>query len=68
MTTRFYPLRWADAAGEEVQGPVVRVAMPRAVLASFGLPMDQERAREPVQADVVLDDTGMARAIRFVRP
>ncbi|MGC9969590.1 MAG: hypothetical protein ABSE56_03265 [Bryobacteraceae bacterium] len=46
--------------------PVVRMKLPRTVLASFGLPMNPERAEEPVQADVVLGPDGIARAVRFV--
>jgi hypothetical protein len=46
--------------------PVVRIKLPRTVLASFGLPMNPERAEEPVQADVVLGPDGIARAVRFL--
>jgi hypothetical protein len=68
VATRFYPLRYPDNAPEADRGPVVRVQVPRTVLVSFGLPIDQDRALEPVEADVLLDrDTGMAREIRFVR-
>jgi hypothetical protein len=67
VTTRFYPLQYADATADLRNGPIVRVQVPRATLGAFGLPFDQDRA-DPVQADVALDfDTGMARAIRFVR-
>ncbi|MGE5648065.1 MAG: hypothetical protein ACM336_19995 [Acidobacteriota bacterium] len=67
VTTRFYPLQYADAAADLAKGPIVRVEVPRTALAAFGLPYDQDRA-DPVQADVALDtETGMARAIRFVR-
>lgn len=68
VATRFYPLRYPDNEPEAGRGPVVRVQVPRTVLVSFGLPIDQDRALEPVEADVLLDrDTGMAREIRFVR-
>jgi hypothetical protein len=66
VVTQFYPLEYADREGDFDRDPVVRVRVPRAMLAPFGLPVDPDRASEPVQADVVLDDTGMARAIRFV--
>lgn len=66
VTTQFYPLEYPDREGAFDSGPVVRVRVPRTMLAPFGLPIDPDRASEPVQADVVLDDTGMARAIRFV--
>ncbi|MEK7406540.1 MAG: hypothetical protein AAB225_15665 [Acidobacteriota bacterium] len=48
-------------------GQTVRVRLPRTALLSFGLPMNEERAFEPIQADVVLGQDGVARAIRFVR-
>jgi len=68
VATRFYPLRYPGNEPEAGRGPVVRVQVPRTVLISFGLPIDQDRALEPVEADVLLDrDTGMAREIRFVR-
>jgi hypothetical protein len=33
----------------------------------FGIPVDPGRGPERVQADVVLSDDGLLRAIRFVR-
>jgi hypothetical protein len=48
-------------------GQVVRVELPRSALASFGLPVNAQRLNEPVKADVVLGNDGIARAIRFVR-
>jgi hypothetical protein len=41
--------------------------MSRAALASFGLPVNAERADERVKADVLMGHDGLARAIRFVR-
>jgi hypothetical protein len=67
IATRYYPLRYVDDAAELDSGAVVRMQVPRTLLVSFGLPIDEDRASEPVQADVVLDETGLARAIRFVR-
>lgn len=66
VATPFYPLQHPDREGEFGRGPIVRVQVPRTMLASFGLPIDPDRAPEPIQADVVLDDTGMACAIRFI--
>ncbi|HYP00739.1 MAG TPA: hypothetical protein VER76_11155 [Pyrinomonadaceae bacterium] len=48
-------------------GQLVRVQVPRAALASMGLPLNAERGSEPVQADVLVGNDGLARAIRFVR-
>jgi len=36
-------------------------------MASFGLPVNQERAESRVKADVLIGEDGLARAIRFVR-
>jgi hypothetical protein len=44
------------------------VKLPRSALPGVsGLPMNMERAREPVQADVMLGEDGRALAVRFVR-
>jgi hypothetical protein len=48
-------------------GQMIRVELPRSALASFGLPMNMERADERIKADVVVGNDGLARAIRFVR-
>jgi hypothetical protein len=41
--------------------------MPRAALVRFGVPVRGDLAWEPVKADVVFGEDGMARAIRFVK-
>lgn len=67
LVTEFIPLVYANDVlpAENVQ--IVRVKLPRAALVSFGLPIDQDRAGEPIKADVVLGEDSVARAIRFVR-
>ncbi|MDQ1560452.1 MAG: hypothetical protein QOD32_3512 [Pyrinomonadaceae bacterium] len=57
----------APAATPLESGQLVRVQLPRAALASLGLPLNAERDNEPVKADVLLGNDGLARAIRFVR-
>jgi hypothetical protein len=57
----------APAATPLESGQLVRVQVPRAALASLGLPLNAERGNEPVKADVLLGGDGLARAIRFVR-
>lgn len=67
VATDFLPLTYlADAPAPE-SGHLVRVKVPRSALASFGVPMNAERAGEMVQADVVIGDDGLARAIRFIQ-
>jgi len=65
--TDFLPLLLVGAANEFERGQVIRVELPRSALISFGLPMNEERSREPIKADVVLGEDGLARAIRFVQ-
>ena len=49
------------------RGQIVRVRLPRSALAAFGLPLNEEHAEEPIRADVVLGEDGIARAVRFVK-
>ncbi len=57
-----------DDAGVPQTGPapVVRMRLPRSILVSFGLPMSPDSASDTIDAEVVLNDAGAARAIRFV--
>jgi len=57
----------APAATPLEGGQLVRVQLPRAALASLGLPLNVERENESVKADVLLGNDGLARAIRFER-
>jgi hypothetical protein len=66
--TEFIPLvAGAPGATPLESGQLVRVQLPRAALAPLGLPLNAERGNEPVKADVLLGNDGLARAIRFVR-
>ena len=66
--TDFISLVADTPAGTPLEsGQLVRVQLPRAALASLGLPLNAERGNEPVKADVLLGGDGLARAIRFVR-
>jgi hypothetical protein len=67
VATEFIPLAYGEYAPQSSSGHIVRVKLPRSALASFGLPVNPDRANEPVKADVLLGDDGLARAIRFVR-
>ncbi|HEY0078234.1 MAG TPA: hypothetical protein VGB73_06280 [Pyrinomonadaceae bacterium] len=67
IATDFFPLGGAGAMLATEGGHVVRVELPRAAMASFGLPLNAEHTTERVKADVVIGDDGIARAIRFVR-
>ena len=66
VVTEFFPLNGNSlTTNEEMQ--VVRVKLPRQVLAAFGLPVNEARANERVTADVLLGADGLAHAVRFVR-
>lgn len=67
ITTDFIPIPNRGSIAELEGGQVLRVELPRSSLASFGLPVNLERAGERIKADVVVGNDGMARAIRFVR-
>jgi hypothetical protein len=47
-------------------GRLVRVQLPRSAMRGFGLPVNEERSYEQVQADVMLSNDGLLRAIRFI--
>ena len=67
VETEFIPFMAAGPRFASEQRQFVRVKLPRSALQVFGLPMNMERAREPVQADVMLGEDGRALAVRFVR-
>ena len=52
---------------EPASGQMVRLRVPRATMASFGLPVNDELAEQRIDADVLIGNDGRARAIRFVR-
>ena len=69
ITTDFLALAYS---GVPISGgQIIRLEVPRAALASFGLTppeaSDAGQAAGTVLADVVVGDDGLARAVRFVR-
>lgn len=67
IATDFLPIGYASPMNLQDGGQVVRVELPRSALASFGLPVNLNRANERVKADVLVGTDGQARAIRFVQ-
>jgi hypothetical protein len=65
VVTEFIPVIYDPEPVEH--GRMVRVRLPRSALAAFGLPMNEQRSEETIQADVVLGEDGLARAVRFVK-
>jgi hypothetical protein len=67
IATEFLPVAEDDGWTPLDGGRLVRVKLPRTALGVFGLPVDTERGPDRVQADVMLSNDGILRAIRFVR-
>ena len=66
VMTGFLPVG-LSGFGQLDGGSLVRVGLPRSALAAFGLPVNENRYLEVVQADVLLGEDGVARAIRFIQ-
>jgi hypothetical protein len=66
VATRFYPLVDENEMAPLESGKVVRVEVPASTLISLGLPITAESINRPVQADLLLGQDGLARAIRFL--
>ena len=66
VATEFLPLPYSHVPMNI--GSTVRIEVPAAALASFGLAPLDFRKSGTVQADVLIGEDGLARAIRFVRP
>jgi hypothetical protein len=63
----YLPLTYLDSATAMESGTVVRVKLSRSALISLGVPVSVERSDDLMNAEVVLGDDGVARAIRLVR-
>lgn len=67
IATDFVALGYASELDLQDGGRLLRVELPRAALARFGLPVNMDRADERVKADLLVGADGLARAIRFVK-
>lgn len=65
--TDFFPLS-RRALDHDEPAQLVRIRLPRREMRRFGLPVTEEFERSPVEADVVIGQDGIARAVRFVSP
>jgi hypothetical protein len=63
----FIPVSYGASLPPLESGRIIRVEMPRSVLAALGIPVNRDRMDERVKADVLLGDDGLTRAIRFVQ-
>lgn len=66
IATDFIPLTPDAGLASVESGQLVRVLLPRSAMAACGLPFNQERADQPVAAQVLIGQDGVARAIRFL--
>lgn len=64
IATEFFPLM--DSPPPFERGQLVRVVVPAETMRTVGLPVAPERWNDRVQADVLVGEEGMPRAIRFV--
>jgi hypothetical protein len=64
--TAYMPLPYAYDPSELEGGAVVRVVLPRAALASYGLPVEGMGVTDHVTADMVVSQDGTPQAIRLV--
>jgi hypothetical protein len=67
IVTKFFPLREGEDLRSLDRLQLVRIEVPSSALGEVGFPINQEISNEPIMADVVLGQDGLARAIRFVR-
>ena len=66
VATDFIPLTYSAGLSSMESGQLVRVLLPRSALSSFGLPVNPARGDQPVTAQVLIGQDGIARAIRFL--
>jgi hypothetical protein len=66
VATRFYSLGEDDELVSLESGHVIRVEVPASTLLQFDLLVTLESLTQPVQADLVIGQDGLARAIRFL--
>jgi hypothetical protein len=64
---QYLPLTYMSRASAMDGGTVVRVDLSRSALASLGFPLSFEGTGDPIRAEVVIGDDGVARAIRLVQ-
>jgi len=65
--TDYIPLTYLDRATAIESGQVMRVRVPLSTFISLGVPINAQRAGELVNAEVVVGDDGVQRAIRLIR-
>jgi hypothetical protein len=64
IVTDFFPLM--DPAPPLGRGQLLRVELPASAMQMVGLPVREDRLADSVEADVLVGEEGLPRAIRFV--
>ncbi len=64
--TDFFPLPYADDSASLEGGAVIRVAMPRSTLVSWGLPVSSVAGTDAIPAELVVSADGTPQAIRLL--
>ena len=67
LASSFYPLPEADELPPAETTLVVRVQLPVSSLQLMGISMDEDAGAEPVQAEVLLGQDGLARGVRLIQ-
>lgn len=67
LAASFYPLPEADELPPLETSLVVRVQLPVSSLQLMGFPVSEEASAEPVQAELLLGQDGLARGVRLIQ-
>jgi hypothetical protein len=67
LASSFYPLPEADELPPVETTLVVRVQLPVSSLQLMGFSIDEDASAEPVQAEVLLGQDGLARGVRLIQ-
>jgi hypothetical protein len=67
IMTDFFAMRTGPLVDPGEFSSLVRMSVPRSAMSQFGLPVDVGSADSAINADVLIGQDGIARAIRFVR-
>jgi hypothetical protein len=66
IVTEFMPVGYGSNLIPMDGAQMLRIKLPRSAMLSYGLPVNPDRVDEPISADLVVGNDGVARAIRFV--
>jgi hypothetical protein len=67
LMTEFVAVPYAPPFAPSDRGQLIRLQVPRQAMRRFGFPVNIERWSDRVEADVLMGEDGIARAVRFVK-